>query len=477
MAKQKQAAPTEILDSPLEFRGVHAEILEDKTGELEIEGARMSAKTWTISEKVRRSCIKNPGIWWLICRYSGAETDNQLRPTFINICRKAGTVPEWDGDESAYHFPAVKGKVSKVFAYGLKTQSKDQRYAKIRGSGVAGVWIDQTEEVPEDIATEIRAFLRQPGFQHQLIFSPNPPPEDHYLTDQFPEDEDIPGRKLYRLSIYDNKHNITDDTIEKLERTFPPTHAKHRTLILGRRGVNVTGRPVYEGSFLRALHVVPIPFNPELPLIECIHAGQHHPSWLAAQRTYYGGLNILGGIMGKRLFLHEFLPVVTKYRRDWFPNAIVQTCTDPPPTFAAENMPFTTIATIRAAKLEPVWTLNGTGADVREAVIQNLAGMMQRRYGTQQFFQINSDPSKWLMASQVVIKHSKFFVDGIESAYVWDDNLVSVGHKKFRQPKVDEWVDGAQRCLENIDLNFCSTSLTDRTGSTVPQFRPASAWT
>lgn len=446
----------------LTFTGIHADIINDETPEIDVEGARMSAKTWTISEKVRRSCVKYPGIWWLICRYSGTETDNQLRPQFVRVCKEQGSEPVWDNEESAYHFPEIGGQVSKVFAFGLRTQSKDQRFAKIRGSGFAGLWVDQAEELPEDIGTEMRALLRQPGYPHQLIFSPNPPNEEHFLADQFPEDEDEPGRKYYRLSLYDNRHNLPADAIEKLEKAFPLTHVKHRSLILGRRGPSISGRPVYEHSFIRSLHVGPVQLDITAPLLEGIHVGQKHPVWLAAQRTYHGGLTVLAAIVGKKMFLDDFLPMVQKFRNEWFSETQgVKTCCDPPSAIGAEEVRFTNIATLREFRFDPVWVMNSTSPDVREALIQSIGGMMTRRHGRNQAFQVSDDDAKFLMASNVKVKHSGLFVDAMEASYVWDENLVSVATKKFQQPRSDELIEGLMRCLENIVANFCALQKTE----------------
>lgn len=441
----------------LDFLGLHAEILADETGEIDVEGARMSGKTWLISAKVAKSCVRYPGIWWLINRYSGAETDNQLRPQFVQVCRRLGYDPEWNNDESAYWFPEKDGKVSKVFAYGLKTQSKDQRYAKIRGSGVAGVWNDQSEELPEDIATEIRALIRQPGYPHQLIFSPNPPNEDHFLADQFPEGDEIPGRKYYRLSLYDNRHNLSADTIEKLERAYPITHAKHKSLILGQRGPNIVGTPVYDGVFSRDHHIGVTDRQDGDLLLEAVHAGMHHPAWLAAQRSPMGGLQVLGAVVGKRMFLEDFLPIVQRYRMEWYEGdrpLRAKLCTDPPPADETGQAiaRYSHVNVLREYGLQPVYRPGGNAPDVREAVIQHLAGQMRRRDG----FMVNDDPSRWLMVSAAVTKQTKLFADSLEGSYVWDENLVSVANKKVRQPKTDPWLEGLMRCLENIALNFCA---------------------
>jgi hypothetical protein len=88
--------------------------------------------------------------------------------------------------------------------------------------------------------------------------------------------------------------------------------------------------------------------------------------------------------------------------------------------------------------------------------MQNVGSMMLRRAGGGQAFAVNSDPSRWLMASHSIVKQTKLFVDALEGSFVWDANYVSVGNKTVRQPRFDEWLDGQQRCLENIVLNFCA---------------------
>jgi hypothetical protein len=441
----------------LEFTGIHAEILADETPELDVEGARMSGKSWVCAAKVHDSCVKYPGIWWLICRYSGTETDNQLRPLFMEICRRRGTEPAWHDDESAYWFPEKNGLVSKVFAYGLKTQARDQRYAKIRGSGVAGLWNDQTEEMPEDIGTELRALIRQPGYPHQLIFSPNPPDEESFIADQFPDHGDEkPGRKYYHLSLYDNRHHLPADTIDKMEKAYPPTHAKFKALILGIRGPNITGTPVYDQVFARAQHRARLDYNPSALLLEALDVGKHHPVWVAAQRTSLGAMHVLGGIIGKRMFLEDFLPLVHQYRAEWFPDAHVRTCTDPPSAEdAGAGIRYTHIQTIRDLGFQPKWRENAHAPDVRESVIQSIASMMRRRVGgREEAFVLNDDDTRWLMISGAATKYTHLMVDGCEASYVWDEHFVSVGNKKVRQPKTDQWIDGWQRCLENLALNF-----------------------
>src|SRR4029079_1345810 len=128
---------------------------------------------------------------------------------FEAVCQTAGSVPAWNAKELAYDFP----NGSKCYAYGLKSPDALSRYSKMRGMGVAGIYNDQTEELPEDFSLELRLRLRQPGFPHQLIFSPNPPNVTHWLAQQFPPDNSKPNRKYYAISIHDNAHNLPPELL------------------------------------------------------------------------------------------------------------------------------------------------------------------------------------------------------------------------------------------------------------------------
>lgn len=454
---------------PLDFRGIHLQVLEDETGQIDFEGARMSGKTWLCCAKVVLSCLKYPGIIWLICRYSNETTRTMLKPVFQRIAQMYGVELRWDDDESAFYFPTVDGKVSKVQAHGLKAQSIAEAMSKVRGLDVAGILHDQAEETPQQVTDELVFGTRQSGYPHQVIFSPNPPTEDHPLCDMFPEENPFPHRRYYRASLYDNAHNLPDIKIKELEDQFPPTHAKHKSLILGMRGPNIVGVPVYEHVFARGTHTLPIRADASVRILEAFHTGQQHPVWTASQRTPTG-LKVLGGVMGKRMFLEDFLPLVQFYRDEWFSGHETAVCCDPPPS--DEALRYTTVNILRASGLNPRFRVNASAPDVREAVIQNLAGMMRRPDA----FSLTADPARWLMVSAAVTKQTKLMVDGLEGSYVWNEHLVSVGNKLVRQPKSDQWVDGWQRCLENTVLNFCTQPEPAKAAPSPPPQKHRFAW-
>src|SRR5262245_83866 len=308
------------LYEPLTFRGQHLEILHDTTQELDVEGALSSGKTvlclWKELEMLRRYA----GIWSLIARYVGDQVDTLLRPQFEQLAEIHNTTLQWNANESYYE--TLNG--SRCYAFGLKTQSSkpEDRYARIRGLPVSRIYVDQAEALPADIALELRARLRPDiaarvrgkSFPRQLTFSPNPTNFDHWLAKQFPANNSIKNRKYYALSLYDNAHNLPPEMLESMEQTYPVEHPKHTTMVLGQRGMNVIGDPVYENLFERPRHVRPIVLEDGTPLLEAFQVGRHNPVWLVAQRRYSGAVTLLAGVLGQHLALEDFLAVVATKR-------------------------------------------------------------------------------------------------------------------------------------------------------------------
>src|SRR5499427_8928349 len=322
---------------PLEFRGQHLEFLHDTTLEIDLEGALSSGKTCAALWKELEMLRRHAGIWSLIARYTGDSVETLLRPQFEQLARIHNTTLQWNAKESCYE--TLNG--SRCYAFGLKTQSSkaEDRYARIRGLPVSRIYIDQAEALPADIALELRARLRPDiearvqgkSFPRQLTFTPNPTNFDHWLAKQFPATNAIKNRRYYALSLYDNAHNLPADMIDSMLQTYPIEHPKHQTMILGQRGMNVIGDPVYENLFDRARHVRSITPSPDQVLLEAFQIGRHNPVWLVAQRTYGGAVTLLGGVLGQHAPLEDFLPVVALKRRAWFPpeSFRFKTCTSP----------------------------------------------------------------------------------------------------------------------------------------------------
>jgi hypothetical protein len=432
------------------WRGPVAKFMQDATRLIDLEGAFRSGKTTAALWKVLESCLDHPGIAWLICRYSDGDTQTKLKPPWRAILDAAGIRPVWDARELCDVLP----NGSKVFIFGIKSQDQTARYGKLRGLTLAGVYNDQTEELPKDIFQEFLGRLSQKDMPHQLLLTPNPPDENHWLCKEFPEDNSRPDRRYYAVPIHANAHNLSPETIRNLEEAYPVTHPKHRSAVLGRRGLNVVGEPVYAGAFIRVAHERPCHYNPLVPLDEAIDFGKHHPCVVWRQETPLGQTLYLGGLFGQDLYLEDFLPLVRQYRDRWFPSPVeVRTCCDP--AGAADNshgVRDNGVAVLKDYGFAPRWEKNANAPDVRLAMVERTVGLMRRRTPRGEAFGVDSE--HWVRVSPDAVVPDRFLADGFEAGYVWDEHLVSVGNKQIRKPKKDGWYEHGQNCQEYLELNF-----------------------
>ena len=445
------------------WRGDISRFLLDQTRHIDCEGGFRAGKTTAALWKVLTSCLDHPGIQWLICRYSDGDTQSKLKPAWREVCRAAGVVPTWDATEMSDHLP----NGSKVYIFGIKAQDQISRYGKLRGigaGGVAGIYCDQAEELPHDIFLEFMGRLSQPGHPHQLLLTPNPPDENHWLATEFPDGNTRPDRTYYAIPIYANAHNLSADLIKGLEQAYPPSHPKHRSAVLGQRGLNVIGKPVYGGDpergeaavFVRALHVRPLTVNPHLPVYMSVDFGKHHPAVVFCQITPWNQFLLLGGIMGQNLYLEDFAPLVARYRAAWFPDAReTLACCDPAGSHNnSQGVRNNGIKVLQGHGIHPRYQDNSNAPDVRLAMVERLAAYMRKRTPQGEAFGVEADPQKWLLISEDTVKPWPFVADACEAGYVWDAHYVSVGSKQIRKPMKDGWYEHGMNCCEYLELNF-----------------------
>jgi hypothetical protein len=218
------------------------------------------------------------------------------------VVEKFGAALKWNSEEKYYLFPNGPNEQqpyeggSRVYSFGLMSPVPMRRYAKLRGLGVSRIYIDQAEELPPDFFGELVQRMRQ----QRLRASDDAERRTRWMRTRgrlkaFPSDNEPEQIAYYAISIFDNAHNLPAETIADALSTYPVTHASHRSKVLGKRGLNVVGKPVYGGAFNRALHWRPLTFNREMPLEVGFDFGKHHPCALFRQRTPYGGVHYLAG--------------------------------------------------------------------------------------------------------------------------------------------------------------------------------------
>ena len=455
------ALPPNTVECRMIWRGKQSEALLDTTEALDVEGAFRASKTTICLWKEVNALKEHPGMHSILSRWTDDATLGLLRPVWRQILDQAGEQVVWNGVEGYDQFE----NGSRAYIRGLKAGEQTSRYAKFRGLTLSRAYVDQAEEIPKDIYYELKARLSQSGYPHQIVISPNSVEEGHWIAREFPVDNHITHRKHISLSVYDNAHNLTPETIRNLEETYPPSHAKHRPAVLGLRGLNVIGDPVYgpldptkpeTAAFQRPRHEVPLVLNPSLPLYEAIDFGKHHPAVVWAQYTPYAELHVLGGILGQHLFLEDFAPIVQQYRAKWFRDALeVMTCCDPAGSHNnSQGIRKNGVTVLEELGFAVRYEDDSNNPVVRDGMIQRLAGYMRRRSPMGEAFAINQAEDHWLRISPEGVVPMKFLTDGLEVGYVWDEHMVSVGSKQIRKPKKDGWYEHGMNCLEYLEHNF-----------------------
>ena len=237
---------------------------------------------------------------------------------------------------------------------------------------------------------------------------------------------------------------------------YPESHAKYRSVIMGKRGMNVMGEPVYKGAFVRTVHEVPLEYDPRLALEMALDFGKHHPCAIFRQVSPLGQVRFLGGILGQNLYLDDFLDIVLTHRQQWFPHPIeYKECCDP--AGAADTSHGTTgaLKALRDKGIKPLYVPDSNSPAVRLAMVERMASQMRKRAADRsEAFVVNANSDRWLTISENTTVPDRFLADGFEAGYVWDEHMVSVGNKQVRKPKKDGWYEHGQNCAEYLECNF-----------------------
>jgi len=106
-----------------------------------------AGKTTPALLKVIDSCQAHPGIQWLIAGGPRTPPTRSSRPGFGELC-SPDILVGWNAQEQFYEIATVAGPTSRIYARGLKASEDAARYVKFAGLTLAGVYVDQPEEIP-----------------------------------------------------------------------------------------------------------------------------------------------------------------------------------------------------------------------------------------------------------------------------------------------------------------------------------------
>lgn len=423
-------------------------ILESTERCVDAEGAIRSGKSTAAGLKWWLRCLNEPGIHLLASRWKQQDVDGQLRALWRSVGEwfPAHLHPHWNAQEECYEFPPIGGKVSRLYMRSLKSSEETGRYSKFRGLTLAGVWLEQAEEIPEDVYVELKGRLSQPGYDKQILLTPNPVDEDHWIASHFPTDGNQHNHKYITSDVYSNRAVLGDEVIAGFEEDYPEGHPKRRTLIQGLRGVNVIGKPVYDGYFTLS-HVKPLTFRKDYELYEGWDFGHSYPAVVFAQ--YYPSedrLHVLGSVQGRDMFLEDFAPEVQRIREEWFPFALTQSWCDPSGETGNQGIKQTALLTLRDHDVPAQPADKANDPVVRDKAIQTISALMWRR-------RFALDPKCLELArvnGRIDRRETRLMVSALSVGYVWDERKNLRANPNIRSPKKGTRYDHTMNCLEYI---------------------------
>ena len=429
----------------------------------DVEGSPRSAKSWAIGFWFYKLAYQYPGIQIFYCRYK----DDDLK-TLRDVWGKVSVFfpeylrPTWNTREESWDFPngSYVGDVftgSRIYLSSIRvSEAMDAAavHGKYKGKTLAVVVVEEAQELPKVNYYGLKERLSQSRtpdgkpfrYPLKIVLVHNSVDEDHWIAEEFPLDQTgntctKDDHTHHRADLYSNAQNLGPDVMMGYERDYPPGHVLRPTVIEGRRGVTLMGRPVYAGYFDRTLHVDPdLGLNSYYPLLEGWDFGQEKPAVVWWQYlTHLGALRILGAVKGKELFLESFAPKVLEIRQRWFPGiATIYPWCDPTGATGNQGRKETAVKLLHDMRVPARYDTDANDPSVRFAAIQVIGGHMERaaRDGSPAFLMnprtIEVSREK---TGELTEKHTTLLKAAFEFGYIWDEHAVSDAHPNIRKPK------------------------------------------
>ncbi len=443
----------------------------------DVEGSPRSAKSWGVAFWIWKLAYQYPGIQIFYCRYKD-EGLIQLRDVWAKV--SAYFPPElhasWNTKDQAYDFPngTWHGEVysgSRVFLSSLRVaeaMTADAVHGKYKGKTLAIVIIEEAQEVPrvnyqglKERLSQSRTPLGQPfRYPLKIVLVHNCVDEDHWIAEEFPLDSDgntctKPDHTHHRADLYSNAVNLGPDVMMGYERDYPPGHTLRRTVIDGRRGVTLLGKPVYAGYFDRTVHLDgTLTLSPYYPLLEGWDFGHEKPAVVWFQYlAHIGAVRILGAVKGKELFLETFAPRVLEIRQRWFPMAgDVWVWCDPTGATGNQGRKETAVKLLHDMQVPARWMPDANDASTRYGAIQALAGFMERaaRDGSPAFLMHPRTIELVRAGATIEERQTDLLLTAFEAGYIWDEHAASDANPNVRKPKKGTRYDDLMNALEYL---------------------------
>lgn len=294
-----------------------------------IMGPIGSGKSTVCIVEIFRQCAEMPKAKdgyrrsrWAIVR----NTNQQLKTTTLKSWNQwfaPGVAGTWKESDKTF-FLTVGDIRAEILFLPLDTPDDAQRLLSLE---LTGVFFNEAREIHPELIIAARGRLGRypskamlpPGttYRHCMIMDTNPPSRDSFIFEQF-EEEKPEGWEIFK------QPGGLDPDAENREN-LPPTYYEEMMSgatkdwidvhVHGKYGRSLLGRPVFEKSFHRDLHVVETPLRAINSVNHTILIGMDFgrtPAAVIGQRDAFSRLNALDGVYVENIGLSNFLKLHLK---------------------------------------------------------------------------------------------------------------------------------------------------------------------
>lgn len=310
-------------------------------------GGKGSGKTLGAAYTVASLAINTPGGLGVVVR----KRHEQLRNTFLadfysvldtisNGNKDALIIHEGEKDGAVEVLVRTTGREPCKVIFRIEPEGDDRTVAdSFKSYNLNFALIEEASQLREVTYKELTDRLRvlKHPVRRMFILS-NPTTKSHWLAKfasrceqqalmynpRLPEGPGnmMPEAVVIRSKMTDNV-NLPKDYIENVKRKYANSPVEYDMFVNGLDGIDVEGRPVFTGHFVRDRHVDShLRFNSERPLIRGWDFGYQNPRVIFAQTDDQGSFNVLAEISNlQEVYIEEFVDAVKAFTVMHFPVA------------------------------------------------------------------------------------------------------------------------------------------------------------
>jgi len=269
----------------------------------------------TLSHNTRYVCVRDS--------YRNLQ-DTVIRTFFSIIPEAAGL---WQKSELIFTMPSSSGgKIEFLF----RSCETAEDVAKFRGIEISGFWIDEAQDVSQDVKMILQGRMRYPlDHPHYIgLLTTNPCSTDHWIYEQFVADP-LDNHAYWRQTANENRH-LPATYYTDMKAAFRDRPEMYRRYVLGEWGAVFSGKGVYSQEFNYDHHVSKDHLKPcqGVTITRGWDFGLN-PACVFAQVSPTGQLIVLRELCGDDISVDDFSDAVIEMSGRNFPGFTFEDVGDP----------------------------------------------------------------------------------------------------------------------------------------------------